>query len=370
MSAATHVKRPSLRGPRFRIILGFLVLLIIVAMAGWWVLHHNKAVHNNSTSGDPGPPTVKVKIAPIRITRLTETATAYGTVIAQPGMANTISVPFESHIHHVLVAAGESVKRGDRLITIGPSPATKLRIGQARAAYDAAQRELQHTRQRYEMNFATNQDLSNAEMAATTARLEWENLSPVANEGPLVADADAIVGAVSVQDGAIVPPGQPLMELVAREDIEIRLGVEPEDAAYLKPGDKVKLMPVHAAEAPTFESTVRLVAQRVDPITHLVNVFVTPPAGTHLLLDAFLQAEMNTASSIGMVVPRDALLPNGDELYTVAAGHAKLHRVQKKLETPQLVQVEGADLKAGDSVVVQGNHELSDGMSVQLTSQP
>lgn len=350
-----------------------LALLLVGAVGYWWgVRGKSGGSGNQQQSGGSSQPTAEVAVAPIERKRITETAVAYGTVVAQPGKANAISVPFEIMVRHILVAAGESVEKGTRLVSIAPSPATRLKVNQARAAYEAAKSQLAETQHRYDLKFATNQDLSTAKKAAESAQLEWQNLSNIPNETGLTADQQALVGKLMAQDGQIVPPGQPLIELVDRNQIEVKLDVEPEDATYLHVGDPVKLFPVHADEAPVFSGRVRLISQRVNPDTHLVDVYVSPPQGTRLLLDASIRAVLNTASDIGLVVPRAAVLPGnrGDELFIVGDGHAEQHRVRTKLETDKEVEIDGFGLRPGESVVVQGNHELSDGMAVKVNPQP
>ena len=53
-------------------------------------------------------------------------------------------------------------------------------------------------------------------------------------------------------------------------------------------------------------------------------------------------------------------------LFTVKDGKAVRHEVTPGIASGDQLEVQGADLKAGDAVVVTGNYELSDGMAVQV----
>jgi hypothetical protein len=69
-----------------------------------------------------------------------------------------------------------------------------------------------------------------------------------------------------------------------------------------------------------------------------------------------------------LIVPRDAVLPEeGGEyvLYTVKDDHAVKRTVRVGLDDGRDVQVIGEDLKEGELVVVSGNYELEDQMSVK-----
>jgi RND family efflux transporter MFP subunit len=347
--------------------------LVIAALAlGCWWQRSAAAQPASAPVATVPAATAQVKVAAIVSTRITATAVAYGTVTARPGKSNTLSLPFECVVRHVLVAPGESVAAGQPVLEIGPSPATRLKIAQAKAALAAANDELQQIRDRYNLNFATNQDLSQARKAADAARLDWENLAGIEKQSEVVAERPAVVGRVWVQDGQFVPAGQPLAELVPHDQIEVKFGLEPGDEDHLQVGDAVKLFLVGREQAPAIAGRIRLVTHRISPDTQLVAVYVTPPAGTPLLLEDYLRGEFNIASNVGLVVPRAALLPEGDAnvLYTVSGGHAVRHAVQTGLSTGQQVEVVGSGLQAGQQIVVSGNHELSDGMAVALNSEP
>ena len=350
-------------------------LILVIALAiggvGYWLGHRGNSAGAAPPDDGKQETVAAVKVAPIEHTRITETAVAYGSVVAQQGKANFVSVLFECVVHHVLVAPGEAVVEGQPLLSLGPSQAAQLKIDQARANLAAAQKGLQQTQERFNLEFATNQDLAQAQAALQTAQLEWDNLKGIQKETTLNTTSAGLVSRIDVQDGQVVPAGQPLLELVARDQIEVKLGVEPEDAHYLAVGAREQLFPVYNGDTAHFEGTIRLVAQRINPATHLVEVYVTPPGDVRLSLNAFLRAELGTASAVGLVVPRSAVYPEGDHdvLFIVANGHAVRRPVRIGLQTKDKVEVDGIDLHAGDQAVVEGNHELTDGMAVKESPQ-
>ncbi|MDB6093904.1 MAG: hypothetical protein JWM32_1466 [Verrucomicrobia bacterium] len=345
------------------------LLLAALALGSWWL---HRAAPPAAAAPAATTTNAQVTVAPIASSRITTTAISYGNVVARPGQSITLSLPFECVVRHVLVAPGESVANGQPTLEVGPSPATSLKIGQAKAALDTAKTELQQTGQRFDLNLATNLELSQARMAADTARLNWENLSGIAAQAHAVSTLSAIVGKVLVQEGQFVPAGLPLLELIPHDQIEVKFGVEPGDETSLKAGDAVKLYRIAGPQSAAIEGTIRVVTHRISPDTQLVDVYVTPPPGAPLLLDDYLRGEFGLASTVGLVVPRAAVLPEGNAnvLYTVSSGHAVRHAVQLGLQTNQQVQVVGASLQAGQQIVVVGNHELSDGMAVTVAAQP
>ena len=115
--------------------------------------------------------------------------------------------------------------------------------------------------------------------------------------------------------------------------------------------------------------TVFLITQQVNPQTRLVDVYATLPRNTAWMLDAPVTAQFAAASKHALTVPRKAVLPSGAQnvLFTVANGHAIKHRVWLGLQNDREVEILKAEppLTAGDSVVIEGNYELEDGMKIQ-----
>ena len=81
---------------------------------------------------------------------------------------------------------------------------------------------------------------------------------------------------------------------------------------------------------------------------------------------------ISVARARGLLVPRAAVLPAGRAytLFTIRKGRAVGHLVAVGLRNAREVEVKGADLRAGEPVVVLGNYELKDGMAVQVEGTP
>ncbi len=357
-------------------IIKWIAIIVVIAGIGfagyWFVLRHS----NSASDAGAGNTNViaLVSLATAKQSKISETITAYGSIIARPGKAHAVSVLFDSVVNHVLVAAGEMVTNGQVLVDIQPSANARLQLAQAKAAVAAEEVNLKQIQQRYDLKFATDQDLAQAQKAFDAAKLQLQSMESqgVETEHQIKSTINGIVGQVAVHDGQIVAAGTPFLELVARDEIEARLGVEPEDVTSLTDGQPILLFPVHAAEANPFEGRIRLITRRINPDTHLVDVYVSPPDGAEFLLDAYLRAEIKIAAHTGLVVPRSAVLPQGnrDILFTVENGHAVQHVVQSGLKTTNEIEIVSPQLPDGAQVVVQGNYELTNGMAVTTTNQP
>jgi len=348
-----------------RIIVTAIVILIVVGLAYF--------VQRFRTGGEEktSRPVAQVQVARVERKTITEKVTSYGSVVAQPGKTHSVSVAFETRVRHILVAPGQFVQENDPLTEIEPSPAAQLQFQQAKNAEEAARKELKQTQERFNLKLATNQDLSGAEKTARDAEAQLAALQRAGAGGDnrIHSDMAGVIAKVNVQDGQIVASGSPLIEIVAENEIEVKLGVEPEDLSAAQNGAPITIFPVNDPTAAKVDGSIRLVTRRVDPATRLVDVYVALPEGTKLLLDGYVRGEIQRIEKDALVVPRSAVLPNESreyEVFTVASNRAVRHTVKIGAQNPKEVQVIAEDLHGGDPVVTVGNYELEDGMAVEI----
>jgi membrane fusion protein, multidrug efflux system len=349
-----------------RIIIGASALLLIIGALAWIV--ERFGVGKEEKKAGPIP---EVQVAKVERKTITETVIVYGSVVAQPGKTHSVSVAFETRVRHILVAPGQFVQENDPLVEIELSPAAQVQFQQAKNAAEAARKELKQTQERFNLKLATNQDLSAAEKTARDAEVQLTALQRAGAGGDnrIHSDMSGVIAKVSVQDGQIVPPGAPLVEIIAESEIEVKLGVEAEDLSAAREGAPITIVPVNDPTAPKVKGSVRLVTRRIDPTTRLVDVYVALPQGTKLLLDQYVRGEIERTEKDALVVPRSAVLPSESrqfEVFTVANDRAVKHTVKVGAENPQEMQVIADDLHPGDPVVTVGNYELEDGIAVEI----
>jgi membrane fusion protein (multidrug efflux system) len=348
----------------------WLVLLAVIAGGLYWLAQRRTGVSEEAADDEKEGP-VTVEVAKIERKTLSEPETAYGSVIAQPSRVQVVSVAFETRVRHVLVAPGEVVKKGQALVEIQPSAAAQLELRQAMNSADAAKRDLEQTRSRFTMKLATNQDLGTAEKAANDAELQLASLQQagLGTANGIPADMDGIVAKVDVQGGQIVPSGGALVETVAADDIEAKLGVEQEDLPALREGTEVEITRVQGGSP--VPGTVRLVTHRTDMDTRLVDLYVSLPPGSGLFLDSYVKGIFNRVAPGALVAPSAAVESDEDGycVYTVEGGKAVRRAVNPGLEADGEVELTGTGLAEGQMVVTTGSHEVKDGDEVETAAE-
>ena len=146
--------------------------------------------------------------------------------------------------------------------------------------------------------------------------------------------------------------------------------IEPVYLNKVRAGQEVRLEPVNQPERRVAVGKIRVLAQAANAGTHLIDGFIDLPSSAGFILNESVVGKIAIAHVQGLLVPRSALLPEGDHfvLFTVKAGRAEEHKVEIHLDNGKQAEVSGENLQVGAPVVTLGNYELKDGMAVKVDS--
>jgi RND family efflux transporter MFP subunit len=303
-----------------------------------------------------------------------DTVEAWGSAAGDPQHARAISLAHGGQVVTLSVAAGQSVRRGQPLLTIAPDPAARSAYQQAQSALELARGELQRTERLAAQRLATQSQLATARKAladAQAALAAQRALGGGSAQETVSAPADGVVNALSVGLGERFAANAPLLSFTPAHALVAQLGVQPEDGAKLHAGMPVQLRSVYGDQT-SFIGNLRMIGQSIDPQTHLLGAQVELPAeaGAALVSGAALEAQIRTADFSVWAVPRAAVLhdEHGDYLFQAVHGHAR--RVAVTLRSPQgdPVGVQGP-LDAQAKVIVLGAYELADGDAVRESAR-
>ena len=347
-----------------KILLGGLILTIILIsfIPGRGKCHAKEP-------GNIGP-TALVRVAPIKLGPISKRLTAFGRVVASPGRAKVLSIPYESQIGTFFVLQGQEVSKGARLLEIGPTPDTLLKFGMAQNNYDTARSLFIKAKRQAKLKLITNRELIQSEQAFRNAGLVLNRLKDIgaSQKVTICSKFHGIISRIFASPGSIVPAGSPVMEIVSQDAVEIVLGVEPEDAHLIRPGDQVALTAVNRPSQKEIRGRVQAISRSIDPSSRSLDVFVSVPSPPTFMLNEYVRGDILVASKKGLIVPRNAVLPEDSHsvLYTLKDGKAIRHIVTLGLENDREIEISGPDISEGDLAIVLGNYELRDGMAVRV----
>lgn len=324
---------------------------------------------SNAIKKDQEGPIACVQTVPLKRGTINEQVVVYGSVIAAPGALQTVSIPFESQVIGLMVNEGQEVSQGDMLLKIRPSPDTMLQLDQARNAYELARQNYQQMESRHDLKLATNEQLLQTKQVLDQAKLRLESMEKrgIDGERKITSRVGGLIKKIYVREGSIVTAGNPIVDIVAQNRLEVLLGVEPENIGQVHPGQAVSLTRLNAPGSSEATGKVRRISYAVDQSTRQVDVFITLTSPPRFLLGEAIEGKILTTSAEGLIVPRSAVLPEGERyvLFTVKDGRAVKHQIEIVLENAKEYQITGQDIQAGEDVVILGNYELTPGMAVK-----
>ena len=354
----------------------FLVFVSTVAtigiVSGQYSETENRRALSEQETQVETQPDVPVELVPLQVRDVEVTATGFGKVQAMPGESTIYTVPFECRVVCVHGYPGMRVSTGDALVEIEAGPDALFDLERAREELKAATTLLEVVREKVSMKLATQQELLEFTQSVEAAKSRVRNLNErgIGKPSVLLSKSRGVISRVDVQSGAAVPAGDPLIGVIAEDDIVVGLGIENEDSSAALPGCPVRLKKVLGGDG-TIDGKVRSVAREVDPETRLVRVYVQPERDAPLFLNEYVQGQIILSTRKGLMAPPLAIIPAdaGYTLYTVKDGRAVEHKVTTGLDSGEQVEVIESSLEEGESVVVAGASQLSDGMPVRVKSQ-
>lgn len=301
---------------------------------------------------------------------VSETLMVYGRVQADPDAVLSISLPHAGLITRVAVRLGQRVKQGDTLLELSTSPAAHMQFLQARGAMEYAQRQLKRQQRLLQEQLATKAQVDTARRTLADAQSNLQALRARGQDKAIEtvkAPTDGIITILSVKQGDRVQANIATLAIANGNRLIARLGVEPEDIQYLKPGTPVNIHSVFVASYQA-ESTLREIHAMINPATHLVDALAPIPVkqADHLVLGGYLTAELQLSEHQGTTVSRNTVLQDDKGRYVFRVVDDKVERVEVEtgLENSQWIEITRG-LKPDESVVSLGNYALSDGMSVR-----
>ena len=311
-----------------------------------------------------------VRVQALRQGELTRSVDAVGSVHTASGRTLQLSLARAVVVRRVWVRAGQAVRRGQALIEVAGSAADRAAYLHARDALRYARADRRPLRALARKQLATRAQLDAArkavgDAAAALAAARAQGLgTPVQT---LDAPFDGVVDTVPAAPGARLAAGAVALSLAPSAGLQAVVGVDPRQAAQLRPGASVEL---HAVFDPRLRAraTLLAVAARVDPATGRVDAELALPASARWPLPGLaVQARLPLRTWRGWVVPRRAVLRDASgQAYVFQDDHGRARRVDVAIDAEQGERsVIAGPLRPALPLVVLGNYELHDGMALR-----
>ncbi len=262
-------------------------VIAVLAIGGLLIAHAESKTNKVALSSEAKPVTiVEAKASPYHATR-----TYVGRL--DPWIAANVGPQFVSaYVDTVLVRPGAVVKKGQVLATLDcrNASATAQAIEMQARALDEQQKALSHESSRVtgllDGGFVSPNEAEQkraqssakmAELLAEKAKLLGTSLE--VNDCILRAPFDGDVATRSIDPGAFVRPGMPIVSVVDRGTVRMTADVPENDFDVVTPDKKVRIFAYATGKEITGAITRR--APAADPSTRTVHIEIDIPDPTH-----------------------------------------------------------------------------------------
>ena len=301
------------------------------------------------------------------------TAYASGQVDIRPQVSGTLlAAPFIEGNH---VEAGQVLAQLDDSKARASLALVEAQLDSARAKLAVASERLGRFRHLAAEELVSREEFATLESeqkaAAATVReheaevrLAQRNLEDFTLRAP-------ISGRMSIRHadvGTFIEAGFILATLVATDPVEVLFTVPSAAMRGLEVGQEAEIRDTDAARTALGRGHIRVIDPRVDTDTRMVSVkALVPNPDERLKAGQFVGVTLLRERRAGaVVVPEDAVIPYGGKtfVYVVKGSLASRREVVLGMRLPEVVEVTSG-LTGGETIVIRGQHRLSDGARVE-----
>lgn len=351
---------------------------LALCCAGWLSACTQPPAHKSET-------VVPVEVAMVTLGALPERIAAVGTVEA----IDTIAVKsrVDGQLLTSFVRDGDTVRKGQPLFRIDPRPAqAALEQAQAAMARDAAARDLAQAQVKRYQPIAAQHYISADQMQQYVSTLEAAQASIKADAAnidaakltlgftDITAPIDGRAGRILVQPGNLVKANDTgaLLTINQIAPIYVTFAIPGDAVARVRAAQAAGTLGVRASgdglSAPA-NGAVAFVDNAVDPATNTVKLRARfGNTDEHLWPGQFVKVALNLHGDADTITVPDTAVkagPEGSYVFVVDAGvaHQRAVVAGRSVDGRTLI---ASGLRAGQTVVVDGQSRLADGAPVRV----
>ena len=345
---------------RTRAIVAGAVLLTIIIL----VLLNNRA-NISAKSRNDFQGAIPVTVVEARSQKLSETLSLVGTITASNDVAIVAEVAGKVTAVHASI--GDRVKAGEPIIQIDDE-LKKAAFEQAEANYQRAKRDFDRFASLRAEQSATESQKENAWTAFKVAEAQYIVARRQFHDTKVCTPIAGIVSARNVDTGTMVNDRMVVANVVDISRLKVRLNVAERDAFKLKTGDGVEVT-TDVYPGVSFRGRITSVSAKGDE-GHTYPVEITMDNSSEHPLRAGMFGRVSftsLAQNEALAIPREALVGSMKDprIFVVDGAIARERTIVVGGEAgTDLMVLSG--LRAGESVVVNGQNNLKDSVAVQV----
>ena len=341
------------------IIAGALVLGIIIVV----LINNRASISAKSRNEFQGA--IPVTVAEARQEKLAENLSLVGTVTANNDVAVTAEVA--GKVTAVLANVGDHLKAGAPIVQIDDE-LKKATFEQAEANYERARRDFDRFKSLRDELSATESQKENAWTAFKVAEAQYIVARRQLRDTKICTPIGGIVSARNVELGTMVSDRMVVANVVDVSRLKVKLNVAERDAFKLTTGDRVEVT-TDVYPGAAFEGSISSVSTKADEgHTYPVEIIMDNSREHPLKAGMFGRVSfVSITPGEVLAIPREALVGSMKDprVFVVDGALARTRTIVVGGEAgTELMVLSG--LRAGESVVVNGQNNLKDSVAVQV----
>lgn len=310
----------------------------------------------------PGSP-VGVLVAPVSRVPFALELEAVGN--ARANEAVDITAKTSNRITVIRFREGQQVKAGDVLVEFDGEQA-RANLAEAEAALRDSRSQFNRSRELYNTKALSEAQLDQLQATLTVNEARVSGSRSQLNDTIIRAPFAGRVGLRNISVGSFVSPGTVITTLDDTSIIKVDFSVPEVFLSTLKEGLLVAAQSSAYPETP-FNGKVTSIDSRLDPVSRavLVRAQIENRDG-RLKPGMFMTVKLTRSEAPALMIPEQALIPEGDKRYVFAVrdGKAVRSEVRTGRRRPGEVEILGG-VAEGDIVVVEGTQKIRDGVAVK-----
>lgn len=261
-------------------------------------------------------PTVTISATGVETSQWHPGIDAIGTVRAAQGV--DVASETAGVVRTINFKSNARVEQGDLLVQLNDE-VERAQIPGARAAVNAADRQLQRTEELRERGVATQATLDEASNASSAARSELQRLEAVVEQKSIEAPFAGVIGIPRIDVGQYVQPGTVIATLQDLDNMRVDFTVPEQRAAELSIGQQA----LFGANEGDLSHKGRIIGidPKIDPQARLMNVRAEIDGGnTELRPGQFIHARVVLPVEDNVIaLPQTAVVTSlyGDYVFTL-----------------------------------------------------
>jgi membrane fusion protein, multidrug efflux system len=315
--------------------------------------------------GGPGGPT-PVEIVVVEPSAVQEDLQAVGSLRSNESVVLRPEV--SGRIATIGFRDGQVVKKGQLLIGLD-STLNEAEVAQYRAEYDLALSNLKRSedlaRQKFISSSAQETAASNAQVAEARLKLAQARLSKM----KVISPFDGIVGIRGVSLGDYVKDGTDLVNVEDVRILKVDFRLPERSLSQIKAGQDVEVV-ADALPNERWKGQIEAINPRVDANGRSLELRGRlDNASGKLRPGMFVRVRVIVGERNGLLVPEEAIVPQGEEFYVYKVVEGVAKRVPVKIGVRRDAKVEIVEgISQGDQVVTAGMRLSRDGQPVRVLS--